>query len=136
MELFTCIFILYNAVLCRYFQWRWIQIHFPFFLDIYTVLCRFFRVRVDVTMFFLLRGLGGGGVGITLCLVYSEGFFWGGVVFYCRCFVLVAAASVNFIRGEHSIGFTIKYIHVHVNTWVINTLIKTQKKSNIYLNAL
>lgn len=38
-------------------------------------------------------------------------------MFYCRrCFVLVAAASVNDIRGEHSIGFTIKYIHVHVNT--------------------
>lgn len=39
----------------------------------------------------------GGGVGITLCLIYSEFFFGGGrgLVFYCRCFALVAAASVN-----------------------------------------
>lgn len=64
-----------------------------------------------------IERVGGGGVGITLCLIYSEVFFGGGgLVFYCRCFVLVAAASVNFIRGEHSIGFTTKYIHVHVNT--------------------
>lgn len=86
------------------------------FLDIYTVLCRFFRLRVDVTMFFLLRGLGGGRDNALFDLF--RGVFFGGLglVFYCRCFVLVAAASVNFIRGEHSIGFTIKYTHVHVNT--------------------
>lgn len=134
MELFTCIFILYNAVLCRYFQWRWIQIHFPFFGHIYCIVSIFSSEGGCNDVLFIERV--GGGVGITLCLIYSEVFFGGGLVFYCRCFVLVAAASVNFIRGEHSIGFTIKYIHVHVNTWVINTLIKTQKKSNIYLNAL
>lgn len=125
MELFTCIFILYNAVLCRYFQWRWIQIHFPFFGHIYCIVSIFSCEGGCNDVLFIERVRG--GVGITLCLICSEFFFcWGrGLVFYCRrCFVLVAAASVNDIRGEHSIGFTIKYIHddVHVNTWVINTL--------------
>lgn len=135
MELFTCIFILYNAVLCRYFQWRWIQIHFPFFFGHIYCIVSIFSCEGGCNDVLFIERVGGGGLGITLCLIYSEVFLGGGV-FYCRCFVLVAAASVNDIRGEHSIGFTIKYIHVHVNTWVINTLIKTQKKSNIYLNAL
>lgn len=69
-------------------------------------------------MFFLLRGLGGGGRDNALFDLFRGFFLGGGLVFYCRCFVLVAAASVNDIRGQHSIGFTIKYIHddVHVNT--------------------
>lgn len=127
MELFTCIFILYNAVLCRYFQWRWIQIHIPFFGHIYCIVSIFSCEDGCNDVLFIERVGVRGGVGITLCLICSEFFFFGwgrGLVFYCRrCFVLVAAASVNVIRGEHSIGFTIKYTHVHVNTWVINTLI-------------
>lgn len=92
---------------------------FLFFGHIYCIVSIFSCEGGCNDVLFIER-VRGGGRNNALFDLFRVFFCWGrGLVFYCRrCFVLVAAASVNDIRGEHSIGFTIKYIHddVHVNT--------------------
>lgn len=98
-------------------------------------MCRFYRVRVDVTMAFFfkfgfffseVRGSRDNALFVQFRVLLLVFF-----CFYCRrCFVSISIAGVNVIWGKHSIVASIK--HIHVNTLSNKHLIQ-HKAMYIYI---